>query len=427
MTREWTSPQARWAAVSFALLALALGCSAGWRLGHLFDQPDASMYLALAAGQPTMLPFASRQLDPLIARALVHTLHVSIQTGFLLEGILAIVFLAGASGFLAMRPGGPRWLLPALAGMSFWALQFNSLAMPDLLYAALLAGFLLLLQSQQFMAAALMMCPLMVSRESTMLTVVCFLLAGWRRLRWPEVATALGATAAGMLIVKHLTVNALSNTEHLSPVLYLIAKIPWNFLKNLLGLDMWANLYRQCDVPKWQFALHLGPLRAIGACGISSSPPTVTVASGMAAFGLLPLLLVCLRGTALASLRASAAPHKGRKDLLLRFAVIYGGISFLLAPLLGESMGRLFGYSWPLFLVALPLLLAIGGADFLSDWAAATFLALHLGLVWTSYWLGNAHQVMICGLLAYALGWLLLRRTFRAPAVAGGSRNVSTV
>ena len=41
---------------------------------------------------------------------------------------------------------------------------------------------------------------------------------------------------------------------------------------------------------------------------------------------------------------------------MLRFALVYGSLSYLLAPLLGAGFVHLMQYAWPLFLVALPQL-----------------------------------------------------------------------
>ena len=76
-----------------------------------------------------------------------------------------------------------------------------------------------------------MMFPLMVTRESTLLTLACFLIAGGRRLRLREAAASILATAAGMSIVHRLTRDAMPNREHISPMFYMVAKMPWNFLK----------------------------------------------------------------------------------------------------------------------------------------------------------------------------------------------------
>ena len=390
---------------AFLGTASPVAVAAALWMGHIFDQADTTHYLDLGSGRPTLLPFASRQLGPLLVRGLVKLTHLSVEQAFLVEGTLSLLFFVGTVAFLLVRSRSPRWIVPVLAGMFFWTLVYNGLVLPDLFYAALLCAFLLLLRDGRMLAAGCMMVPLAVARESTLLTLVCLLLAGWRRLRWFEAAVAVVGTGAGLGLAKHLAANALPNTEGISPALYLVAKIPWNLLKNFFGIDPWANVYRSCEVPRWQMPLHLGPLTAIGVCRFGWRYPVWLLFEAMAVFGLLPLLLVKLR-------RVRMASSDGREQLLLRFCVIYGVISFCMAGLLGEAFGRLFGYSWPLFLVALPMLLGASGANFVSMRAARTFLVLHLALTWLNVQL---HQplLVVPALALYGLGWWLLEVSWR--------------
>ncbi len=424
------------ATLLFCLLSVVpLAVVMGLRLAYVFTQADTTYYLNTAYGRPSVLPFASRQLGPLTVRGIAALAHISIEKAFELEGLAALIFFAGTVFYLLLRSGAPRWTVPALAGLSFWAFQYNGLVMPDLLYAALLCIFILLLQPEdarepapnfgrgRILLAALMLLPLTVSRESTLLTLLCFLLAGWRRLRLAEVLTALASTFAGTVLVRHLTRNALPNQEHISPTLYLFAKMPWNFLKNFTGITPWANVYRSCEVPRWQVALHAGSLTGIGICGEDWHYPATFLFSALATFGLLPLLVLRLRPRIVAILRAPA-PGVHADDLALRFSLIYGLVSFLLAGLLGESFVRLFDYSWPLFFIALPTLLGATGASFASIRAGVAFLALHLSVSWLDVRVRHVDRVPLA-LALYGLGWLLVRRTWRPAAAPATARSAA--
>ena len=414
----WSPAKRKLAVLLTLLFALPLAIICGWRMGSSFELPDTTYYLHLAAGdvRHTMLPFASRQLGPLLVRSLVHLLPLSIHAGFVLEGLIALPIFLGITTVLLVRSGSPQILIPMAAGMLFWAQQFNGLVLPDLVYAALLSIFLWLLQKQSFLAAALMMFPLAISRESTVLTLVCFLLAGWRHVRRTEMFVAAGSTAAGLIVVKHLAAGALPNKEHISPLFYMAAKMPWNFLRNVLGLIPWANVYPACEAPKWTVALHLGALHAVGFCGVDGGVPLELISDALASFGLLPLLLLKVR-------RSEPEPESGKPDsMLLRFSLVYGGVSFLLAPLLGESFIRLFAYSWPLFLVALPRLLGRRGGAFSSSQAALAFLVLHLLLSWAELRLYRG-GLLAFALVIYLLGWLLLRQTWCPEAHPSPARS----
>lgn len=413
--RDWSAPQQLRTIVLFTAVVCPVAVWLGFRTRDIFTQPDANRYLAMAAGQRVMMPFASRQLGPLLVRILSRSLNIEVTQAFEVLGFGSLLLFLIATAWLLVRSGAPRWMLYAVGGLMFWGFQWNALAMPDLLYAALLCGFLLLLREGQILTACLMMFPLTVSRESTLLTLACFLLAGWKQLKKREIAAALLATGSAMFLVQRMAADALPNKEHLSSMGYLAAKLPWNFLRNVLGLGMWANVYPSCAVPTWQAPLHLGPLHAIGVCGFFPGTVAKTFGLGMATFGLLPLMVWRMRRDALRA--------EGQANLMLRFALLYGAVSFVLTPLLGESLVRLFGYGWPLFLVALPLLLGASRANFTSTGAAAAFLGLHLFLAW--FLLGMVPgSLFMTGLVCWALGWLLLRATFRVesphPTGCGG-------
>jgi len=415
--RHWSGGQRKRAVcIAFAgatLVSVAL-C---WKFRSIFNEPDSDQYLSMANHRmdQVMLPFACRQLGILLVQAFSHLLHLSIAHSFFLEGALSFAVLLGTVLYLLVRSGAPGWMVPAIAGLLFWTRQLEDLALPDLFYAALLCALLLLLWRRQMMLAALMMFPLMVARESTLLTVVCLLIAGGRRLRLREASAALLATGGGMLTVKRLTVDAMPNREHISPMFYMVAKMPWNFLKNVLGLGPWANVYPSCAVPRWQMALHLGPLHAIGFCAPDYSYLLQAIAAGLASFGLFPLLLFKLR-------RMRIAPDNGLRGdaIFLRFCVLYGVASFVLTPLLGVSFLRLYFYSWPLFLVALPILMGAARASVASTPAALLFLALHLGLSWSLMFF-DPWPVILIAMVVYPAGWLLLRSAWRTGLESGAA------
>jgi len=350
----------------------------------LFAVSDAAWYRLLASGELHSIaqPFASRQLGAGVVRILALLLHWPVNQAFILQGSVCLVLLLIAVYALFVRSLAPRWMLAAFAVLPFWPHLFDGLAVPDLWYAFLLAGFLWLLYKRQLLLAAAMMFPLMISRESTSLTLVCFLIAAWKPLRWPGRIVAVAATLAGSALVEHLTHGNPGNIEHLPQSVYLLLKVPWNFLTNVLGILPWSNVYTVFCLgkpPIWQHAFSFGPVTAIGVCGYQPTRPLICLADALTIFGLLPLLTAFLLWRLRRSRRRATLAQPNR-SVLLRFCLIFGGISYLIAPLLGVAASRLFGYGWPLLLVALPLLfdeLPGSGLKPRHPLAALAFLALH--------------------------------------------------
>ncbi len=390
----------------------------GTAFGHIFNLPDVAFYLKIAQGDTAQVlqPFASRQLGPLVSRAIAFLLPISVDSAFLVEGVASLLVLVGIVGILLLRAGAGKPMFIAVGGLATWAALFNGLALPDLWFAALLSIFLLLLHQKHSLAAALMLFPLFLSRESTILVLLCLLVSGWRRMRSMDYAAAIIASVAGMLTAKALTAGAMSNGEQMSPLLYLAGKVPWNLAKNVLGLPLWSSLNSgNCAAPEWQLPLHIARFSNVGVCGYEPSLPAWTLRLALSCFGLLPLLAIYLARKTLLSFWSG--------DLLLRFCLLYGALSFLIAPGLGSSVPRLFNYAWPLFIVAAPMVAARHLC--LSARFAWPLVALHLVVAWSAAL--NTFNPMsfpeelatVAGLAcAYLAGWLLLRRATLASSSA---------
>ena len=351
---QWTAAERRWATGVAVLLGTVYAVAFGAVMGDFFRQSDLIWYAAMASGhmRGVMQPFALRQLGPLVVRGLGAAFHLSLQQAFVVEGTLALLVSLLTVCALAVRTSAPRWLLLAIVAMPFWPELFFGLALPDLWYAGVLSVFLLLLHRERLLPAACMMFPLMLSRESTSLTLVCFLLSAWKRLRWREGLLAVAATAAGSRLAAYLAAGSVGNNEHLPQFFYLAAKVPWNILQNLFGIRTWTNVNTACGAPVWQHTLHLGVVQAVGYCSVSYAAPLLVAQALLTTFGLLPLLAGMLWWRS----RRVPSTNLQANDVLLRFCLLYGAVCFVLAPLIGVWFYRLFGYAWPLFAVAIPLL-----------------------------------------------------------------------
>ena len=367
-----------------AFTSLTLGwCT--WRNSRFHDAwtlPDVKFYFLMARGRYDLVPapFSARPLAPVLARVLASVLHGSVEKGFALLATVCLVFTMATVFWLSTRTSAPRWCLVLLATISFWPQLLGDAGLPDPLYTGLLAALLLALQAEAFNDAAALMIPLMMTRESPWLTLLCLGGIGWRRLRWPDVLLALASAAAGALLVHHLSAGSLPNPEHLPGTLYLAGKLVSNTARSV-GIAPWSNGSPEiCTVPTCQHTLHLGPVRSVGVCEFAAEDPLEVLSAVLTVFGVLPALAVVLlwarRRISLSSL-----------TLVTRFSLFYGGISFLIAPSLGTWYTRLFGYGWPLFLVALPQLLGAlpnlsnaGHSPHRASTTWSSLVVLHLGI-----------------------------------------------
>lgn len=382
---------------------------------------DARFYLGIATGDysQVMQPFASRQLGALLVAGLMHLLHCTVERGFVFEGTASIVVLLVEVYCLVLKTAAPRWILIAIAFVPFWSFLLQDLVLPDLWYSALLAVMLLMLDGEHLLAASIMMFPLMLSRESTSLTLACFLIAAWKRLTWRNRAIAVISAMAGSVVVKHLAVRAQPNAEQLPGLVYMLAKVPWNFLNNVLALAPWSNVNTQfCAVPRWTLPIHFGRVHAIGICGFSIKGWILISEAVLSEFGLLPLLVGFLWWRTRKS---------SETNVLLRFALLYGGASVVLAPVLGTWFARLIGYAWPIFFVALPLLFERFPQTLLNtsrNAAALGFFGVHLLVFYWAYRLPWVTQLGL-NLLMWGVGFVLLRYWLSEEDLASNTSHVS--
>ena len=410
----------RWVVV-LAAVALTVGWSA-WLGGNLmlaWGLPDVGYYVAMAHRRVDLVPqpFSARPLAPLLARWIAASLHCWMEGGFTVLAYVSLAWTAGVVYWLLLRTGAPRWMLLALVAVPFWPQLLVHAGLPDPLYAGLLAGLLVALEREWVMAAAGLMFPLMLARESTALTLVCLLMVGWRRLRWTGCGLAVCCAVLGSLVVRRMSVGGLPNPEHMSAGLYLVSKMAANLLRSV-GIVPWSNVYPElCGAPRWQMALHVGPVRSVGVCAWSAISPVEVAGALLTTFGVLPWVVIV-------GWRSWREVWR-RGDATLRFCLVYGGISLAIAPALGTWFARLFGYGWPLLLVGVPHFVeAWGEVDGKGErerfWRAtgAVLLAVHLVVCA----LGNellslGELVWLAGgeVIAFAL-ILVLRRAYERAA-----------
>jgi hypothetical protein len=189
----------------------------------------------------------------------------------------------------------------------------------------------------------------------------------------------LGGTFVGLAASKFAARNAAPNLHHINDTLYLIGKIPWNLSRNLLGITLWTNTLHPepplhvWNLPRWA---PTGDIHQVGYAAYHSIYQISTAVQLLTAFGLGSCLVLILVW------RTSLHKLLPRNEPYLCIAAIYGAVTFLLAPVLGAAMTRLFDYGWPLFLLYLPALIPRVWRN-VPTWIVALLLPLHLITAWT--------------------------------------------
>src|SRR6185437_16690581 len=113
--------------------------------------------------------------------------------------------------------------------------------------------------------------------------------------RRPNLSAALlaVAVAAGFIVNRRVSSHSAPNVHNISPLAYLLGKPPYNFCKNVLGIEPWTNtLFRTLGTsPMVKFdlppRLRLGEIRQVGIADISIRFPSHWILFSLTTFGVL--------------------------------------------------------------------------------------------------------------------------------------------
>jgi len=329
------------------LLAILVGLF--FRPGFYAPYAEGRTYVDMAGGNHSNLYsyYAGRVLHPLTAGFVAHLFHTPVDARVFIW--ISAAALMGLFLFVAIQYGldysyaGGLWLFFLMTAAVVDA--YRNYYWHDLFYAAVCALFFLALRTNVWMALPVLFL-LYLTRESTIILVAAFVLIAAVRREWKICAAAAAVGFVAMRVDAALLARALPNNEGISLVLLDFLKIPYNFIHNILGLELWTNtIAATTDPPIWTMHvpawLHIGQMREIGYSGFFWENPARTLLALLTAFGILPLVVI----------RAVARNWKPflreRFDILT--ALVYGGLMFALAPLVGTDPERYILYAWPVF------------------------------------------------------------------------------
>jgi hypothetical protein len=288
--------------------------------------------------------------------------------------------------------------------------------LPDLFYTVILAA-LFLLQPKKAVPIAVLFFLLQVTRDNTLLLVLCTIAVAVVKKRKTLALSAMAGSIVGVSVTAIVAVTA--NRHGLAGGAYLVLKLPFNFLRNVVGIPLWTNTLDFCkpwiafDVPSWA---HLGSIRAIGVCPVYHGAQILALWSVVSLFGALPLFVIGCILRRRRTLFLTCTPWE-----LVIFA--YGLTSFLAGLCTGASIYRLTGYAWPAFWLGGPILLDRLYAAHSST--VSSFLVLNATMLWLPYvaqqtlrpekagtWVGIG-----CVIALYPLALLILRMVSQLPDV----------
>lgn len=349
---------------------------------------DSGAYIAMAEGKmaEVLRPFANRVLGPMIVGAL-KSLGLNTDTAFLLLHAAAALVFVGAIAWLLKRRGCGWKTLPLLVAPWLFRLGYD-IYLPDLLVASLTALFFVALERQRKGLAFLLLVPMMLARESSMIVAgVLVALAvwdGWRTRTWRtgEIVLPALALVVGMGLAGWLSRESPGNINGLGGLVYMPVKAVANAVFSFTGVQPWNDVYGReltrfyTHEPIWRMAcpvgLRFGRFTEVGIYEWHPWQIVTTLKIMFLGFGALSLY-------AAGKLR-SAARRATPEAEWLRVAFWVGLAFWALTPISGFSPQRYVGYAWPLmWLWAAPRLASEPPRRY---W---TLLAAHAALVFVIF------------------------------------------
>jgi hypothetical protein len=375
-----------WAVLTFACVVVA-----GWRTSRpLYADSIAYRALALGRYEEVMSSIAGRILHPAFVRLVCRVSGLNIDDAFLLVAVIALaVLVANVAWIMKQTTGAGALVLPLLFTPVVTRYMFGLYYCQDLFYAALLSGLFIALMRGRTAVALILLLPLYLVRESTVLLALVWASIAWFESDWTTPVACGVMTLIGLGMSRIFANLGQSNIHKINELVFLALKLPFDSLRNLMGIvlvpsEMEGRPGFTCVpivtvlLPRF---LRYGRTTQFGICSLDLQLPLHTYALLLSLFGIGPTVLWSLwRRNALRAF-VTGAPR------WCKIALTYGLLAFLLAPAVSFWLERDIGYSWPAFWIATPFIFhklfpALPGM-------VAILLVENAFSCWIPYWLLN--------------------------------------
>ena len=303
-----------------------------------------------------------RLLDPAAAGFLARTTGLSVDASFFVTNLASLAVLVSVGLSLILRQIRSVGFARAIVLSPMVLIRFREIYLPDCMHAALVALFFLLLVRGAWWYAMPLLFLMQVTRESTVLLTFVVVLVTLYHRNWKLAGTAVLCTLLGMGVVSRYGNQGQGNIHGANTVVYLVGKVPFNFLTNVCGVCMWTNTHAKNDpetypnepLVKYELPAWIPTGSSAKSASITLDPtlPLAHVRMLITILGIMPSLVLSV----ILWKRRHLVLDDGLSQVGLT-ALVYGTLAFLMSPILGTSVGRYLSYAWPLAWIAAPELL----------------------------------------------------------------------
>lgn len=390
---------------------------------------DAEWYIAIANGHinEVIKPFSGRFLQPFLAGQLGSVFGISIDQSFFILAILSLVLFLFINAVLLKKILPSFLLMIPVFLIPYFATMLKAFFLPDLFYAFLIALFFLLLSYEMEVMSLILLFPLFLTRESTVLLGAVLLAISLLRSKRLFAAAVFAVMVISIFTTQSIADLGLPNVHNLGNLSYLVLKVPYNLLNNLFGARLWVNtLPNNCNplfVSDLPMGLSIGSINKVGFCGFFPFSPLSTLLTFLTVFGVAPLVLFYL-------LVPKLKVAFNKLPLWLVVAIMYGLACYFVSVFATGAVQKFMGYGWPAFLLAVPFLMSVfvrGESSFFIK-----FSLIHLFVAWVpvmvsgikvsgiyQFWL--AIPFVLAG---YFYAFRLLKKNQKSPEFRGLQPNL---
>lgn len=314
---------------------------------------DSEWYIAAAGGHWDKIiePYSGRFLHPFLAGLFSRYSGLNIYQSFSILAIVSVFLFFILNIAISKNTVRSPLLLFPLFFLPYFLDTLREVFEPDPLYIFITALFFFFLLLRKEIMTLSMLFLLLLARESTILLGLIYAGMSWF---WSKKFLTFAIVV--IVVISFLTTGVIKNigqpnVHNLSSPVYLVFKLSYNFLTNVAGVRPWINTSNACE-PVLRF--HLPPLKSLGAvqeigfCGFDFSLPLKALITLLTVFGIAPLVLFYILA-------------KKFRYVLKEFpfwillALAYGLAHYVIGIFAGTGIQRIMGYSWPAFLVAVPV------------------------------------------------------------------------
>ena len=294
----------RWLVPLMAVLVAGVAVGFYWlERSRPFDT-DSPHYILMAEGRIAEVgkPFTVRVLQPAVAGFVSRTTGLSIDASFFVTQLVCLIALLSAGLTLILGHIRSVGLALAIVLCPMTLLLFREIYMPDCMHAALVAVFFLLLARKGWWYAVPLLFFMQLTRDSTVLLTFALVLVGAYHRMWKMAVAAILVTVLGIVVVGRVASDGKSNIHDSGTLVYLVGKVPFNFLTNVCGLKMWTNTHAKNDPagfpnePLFSFELPgwapTGTMPQVGIYNIAPEIPLMLARIMLTWFGIMPSIVV---------------------------------------------------------------------------------------------------------------------------------------